>query len=234
MRKTEILERNIKRYEYLMFLFVILFSISVFALLRTAVNKRSFYMRNCAKFAWSTRVIPAVRGAILDKNGVLLAWTERYYDLYLKRGVNVEKIVPELQKKISDRIRIEKDMLLRKSLTAEEMAKVGKLDRELSEAIFIKTRFERNIVEYPELKGIIGNIPDTTVKGSGLEAYYDNVLRGKDGIFSVMLDRGKNPIRKTLIWMQEYSSGKNVRINLSLEDLRNGVMPLEIKNEKVF
>ncbi|HPO91617.1 MAG TPA: hypothetical protein PLJ44_10955 [Victivallales bacterium] len=233
MQKVKILKKHIVRYEYLAFLFAIFFSASFFALLNTAIHKRAFYMKNCAKFAWTTRVIPAARGAIADKNGVLLAWTERHYNLYLQKGANPERIIPELQKKISPKIKIEKDMLLKKNLTAEEILKIAKLDNELNSAIVIKTHFERSVVEYPELKLIVGVVPEAK-KGSGLEAYYDNELRGKDGIFSVMLDREKRPIWKTIIWRQEYIPGKNVKINLGFEDLRNGMIPEEIKNEKFF
>lgn len=224
------------RFELICLVLAMMFSLSAFALVRTAVHKRALYLKKCAKFAWTMHIVPSCRGSISDKDGILLAWSERYYDLYIKDTRNLEEILTQIEKrtKIKYAPVTEPSGLIKSSVPPAELKKIVSLPSDILAKLDIKIRFKRNYVEYEEVKKIIGTIPYENSLGSGIEAFYDSSLRGQDGIFVVMLDRNKRKLSKTLRWEQEYRSGENIKLSLSLEEIKNGKIPYELENIKNF
>ena len=55
---------------------------------------------------------------------------------------------------------------------------------------------------------------------SGCEKYFDKVLSGKPGKYTIMLDRNKNWIPGTFSQIAKAVSGSDVRLPYSVEEIR--------------
>jgi cell division protein FtsI/penicillin-binding protein 2 len=214
----------VQRFGIIELFFAAFFMLSTLGLLYFSVHKRAFYLTACSKIAWEIKTIPAARGAILDKNGTALAWTERYYDLQFPKTTNPisrNKIISEIQSVLNCKIEKDKD-IIKTNLTLSEIKKLEKIIRNSRGTLKIKTRFERQTVDYPEIKKILGTIPqkkNTEEEEVSLEFKYDKDLRGQDGIFKVMLDKNRQSLLGALEWIQKHKKGKNIRLEFSLQEL---------------
>ncbi len=211
------------RFEIITMISSLCFVIAVFAMLRTSMSKRDFYIEECSKIAWTNMSICAGRGTIIDKNGVPLAWTERNYDLRLNeyQASNSERLLKIIESETGMRIsRDETDPeIIKRNLSPEEIIKVEQLPPNLRAEISIHTRFKRIIVDYPEVRKFIGEIPSEKSPGSGIESAFDARLRGRDGLFRVMLDRNREWIPRTFEWLAPYEKGKDLQLEVSMEEI---------------
>ncbi len=165
-----------------------LFTVLLFRLAYVSLVKMSEY-QTLALSQW-TRDVPneAVRGDILDRNGVVLATTQTTYDLYSRNnmiensqktalsltnyiGVEYEELVAKLSKNTSE-------VLLLSGLSAEEMQKLQ--DSEI-EGLYFGVSFER-VYPYGDLLcQTLGYVGSDGSGLAGLELLYDEYLSGTDG-----------------------------------------------------
>lgn len=227
-------DKIFNRFEIVVLLFSLCFVIAMFAMLKTCYVKRNFYLEECSKVAWISKTIPAGRGAIMDKNKIPLAWTERHYDLHVTEPLE-ESDMKQLISRIEDETGLEisrdksTDQIIKLNLSPKELLNIKRLSPKLREKISVKTRLKRNSVDYPEIKMLIGTAPDERSGASGLEAIHDKSLRGQDGIFRVMLDRRREWIPRSFEWIMNYKKGNDIHLDCSLEDIRLKAEALDSK-----
>ncbi len=223
MRTEHSIDRILLRHDFICMIFALCFVVSVFALIRTGLSRREHYLGECARVAWITRSVAAGRGAILDSDGLPLAWTERRYDLFFAGGGKSPDLLPLLASQAGISLpsgSLDGENLLRRNLTPDELLGIEKLQASMKGLLAVRPRFERNVVDYPEIRRLVGRMPDDLEAGSGLEAAFDSRLRGREGVFTVMLDRNRQWIPSTFKWLREYSGGEDVKLDVPLEKLR--------------
>ena len=169
------------------------------------------------------------RSRILDKNDVVLAWSEKYYDLYYndltgspKRAslihARIKLSFPNVQKPSPDSLQ----SVLIHSLTPKEILALEK-SVYLFQELQIAPRIERKVVDYPKIQSYIGQVK--LVKGrlvgiSGLEKIHDETLSGTPGRYRIMLDRNKNWIKNSGKSIKLATPGKDIKLHLTLEEIR--------------
>lgn len=187
----------------------------------------------CEKLARRKGVIQAPRGRILDRNGVVLAWSERRYDLIVDKQFLRNSQVSEKLKRIKDKIESEgwatkRDMIFEdattvqiRNLSPEAMDYIREVAG-ISKAFKISPRLERKTVDYPEVRKLIGQ----TIQGkggmrgiSGMEEEWDIELSGMPGEYSVMLDRFGKIIEGTFKIEKPVTAGTDVNLELSLSEI---------------
>jgi cell division protein FtsI/penicillin-binding protein 2 len=229
-----------KRFELITLFFAFCFFIAIVNLLRYSVQKRSFFLEKCSETAWITKVVPAVRGTILDKNGIPLAWSEKIHDLKLGKAISSAlrlEITREIESNLNCEIRSQNE-IIRKNISPGEMLILKNLLQKNNGALEIITRTERRTVDYFEIKELFGKIPDIKkINGKknlfshspGLEEIHDAVLRGSDGVFKVMLNRNRQQIPETFETIKPYQKGADVKLKSSIEELIKGGSVREAK-----
>ena len=169
------------------------------------------------------------RSRILDKNDVVLAWSEKYYDLHYnnltgspKRAsmiyARIKLSFPNAQKPSSDSLQ----SIIIHSLQPKEILA---LERSvyLFQELQITPRIERKVVNYPKIQNYIGQVK--LVKGhlvgiSGLEKIHNKTLSGTPGRYRIMLDRNKNWIKNSGKSIKLATPGKDIKLHLTLEEIR--------------
>jgi cell division protein FtsI/penicillin-binding protein 2 len=228
MRIEHSIDRILLRHDFICMIFALCFVVSVFALIRTGLSRREHYLGECSRVAWITRSVAAGRGAILDSDGLPLAWIERRYDLFLSGGENSLDLLPLLARETGISLppgSLDGENLLKRNLTPDELLGIEELQASMRGLLVVRPRFERNVVDYPEIRRLVGRMPDDLEAGSGLEVAFDSRLRGREGVFTVMLDRNRQWIPSTFKWLREYSGGEDVKLDVPLEKLREFGIP---------
>lgn len=171
------------------------------------------------------------RGKIIDKNGVILAWSEKYFDLYYNNLTDsperialiyqtVKTVLPKAACPVPD----EMQSLMLRSLQPLQVSNLEKLIY-LYQELQITPRLERKVVDYPRVRALIGQVKfakGRLVGFSGLEKEYDAILSGSPGKFQIMLDRNKNWIKDSDQFIKRAVPGNDVKLDLSLEEIRKG------------
>lgn len=194
-----------------------------------SVSARGKYLDMGDKLAWKEGTIPACRGRILDKDGKILAWTEKYFDLFMggAKKMSIER-ENEILSSLSELVEIEprkvdeETILLKKNLSPEEIIMLDVFMNKFPE-LKILPRDERRCIDYSRVRSLVGHvtIEDGRIDGaSGLEHKYDKILSGREGSYVVMLDKQGNWIRGTWKIVCKPQSGKDVVLEKSVEELK--------------
>ena len=194
-----------------------------------AVIARKKYIKLGNKIASRELKYYPIRSKILDKNGVVLAWTEKYYDLYFiditgcparKNEIckKTKKLLPSVTAPEGDELHY----VMFRGLQPKQILLLEELIRSFTE-LQIRPRTERKVVNYPKVKVHIGEvkyISGRLVGVSGIEKLHDEILSGTPGKFNVMLDRHKNWIKQSVRKVNLSKRGEDIRIKLSIEEIR--------------
>ncbi len=154
--------------------------------------------------------IPAVRGRILDASGVVLAWSERRFDLLVSPDFNDDAALTALLPPGPER----STGVWRRSLSGEELLLLESWVKERRQ-LRIVSRLERIVINSPRWRGRIGGcvVNNGVLEGiSGLELEYDKLLRGTPGVFQVMLDPHRRWIESSWTLLSPPVNGKDVRL----------------------
>ncbi len=191
------------------------------------VYARGTYLELGSRLAWREGVYYAPRGRILDKDGKVLAWSERYFDVFLDSEPALpsrrELLYGELKKILGDYSLTWQDnrFLLVKGVAPSKIFDLDKLGNLFPE-LKIESRVERRCVDYPKVKRFIGNtefIDGRLVGCEGLELKFDQLLGGTDGMYLVMLDRNRDWVNGTWQLKKEAKPGEDIRLSCSLKDI---------------
>lgn len=186
-----------------------------------AAPGRDKYLAFGENMARRTVTIPAVRGRILDADGVVLAWSEHFYDL--ESAVSGSELADEeiaaLKKVIPDMA--PKGKKLRRNLTPGEVMGLEELIRS-GVRVKIVARNERIVIDSPAIRRRVGAVrmENGVMRGvSGWEKEFDRELCGTPGRISVMLDRENNWIRSSVKVLKPMTRGGDVRLKQTLREL---------------
>lgn len=198
------------------------------ALLFAVVLGRMHFLASSGGEAWRksasnissrTGKLSAIRGRIYDKNGKLLVWSERCYDLELVQLPATPERLAKLSAALLPGMQIglsgEKlanaslPMVIKYNLTAEELTAADELAEQYSE-LDVSLRWERrSAVSLPAI-GEVMQLDGMEYGISGLEKKFDDTLRGTPGTFSVMLDRHGRWVNSTFRILTAPCNGKDV------------------------
>ena len=186
-----------------------------------AIPGRDKYIAVGENMARRTVTIPAVRGRILDADGIVLAWSEHFYDLESaapgsaldgEELAALKKVIPDLKPN---------GKLLRRNLTPGEVMGLEELIRS-GVRVKIVARNERIVIDSPEIRrrvGVVRREPGIMRGASGWEKEFDRELAGSPGRISVMLDRERNWIRSSVKVLEPMVKGRDVRLKQPLREL---------------
>ena len=194
-----------------------------------AVIAKSKYIKLGNKLAQRELSYYPVRAKILDKNGIVLAWSEKYYDLYYNNLTDsprraeliykrVKKLLPKARKPHAETVQ---SIMFRALQPKQILALENSIY--LFQELQIAPRTERKVVNYPNIQSQIGQvrfIGGRLVGLNGIEKLYNKVLNGTPGKYRIMLDRNKNWIKNSGQSIRMAVPGKNVRLKLTLEEIR--------------
>ena len=191
---------------------------------------RTKYIDAGYKLAMRQGYYSAGRGRILDKNGIPLAWSERFFDLFLLKPPEL----PKFQKMLDTKLRhIFKDIkpcasalpfsVIYYNIPPDEIPRLERIIHEFPDLKIIP-RTERVVVDHPEVKKLIGKVEmrDGLLYGiNGIELQFDQTLTGQLGTYTVMLDRHKNFINGTWHLVKKAKPGEDITLQSSCAELKN-------------
>ena len=186
----------------------------------------------------------AARGAITDRNGVVLARDTTVYDLYLRipapPGSNLQETVQTVQaitggKDVETQLAAfcsavsAGEMLVMESLSSDQMTAIYRAGLVQSGAVRLAARGVRTWPEgtlLPHALGFTGPITaeqwpaaqekglamDSIVGQSGLEAAYDDLLRGQDG--QLLINTGLDGAVRTTVQQSSPTPGATLVLTL--------------------
>ena len=220
------------RSRTVLFLLILWAGLASAILFHYSVSARGKYLDMGDKLAWKEGTIPAPRGRIFDKDGKALAWTEKYFDLFLisAKNMNIQReneILSELAGLlISEPRKIDEEtVLLKKNLSPEEIVLLDMMVSKYPE-LKIMPRNERRYIDYSRVRTILGNVrlEDGRMSGnSGLEHKYDKALSGSEGFYVVMLDKQGNWVRGTWKLLRKPRPGNDLILEKSVEELKKEI-----------
>ena len=213
-----------KRITALVVIVGVLFFLLVFRLFFIQVINSS-HLQNLAEDQW-TRSLPifAQRGTILDTNGISLAESESTYNLYSRaREIKNPSLTAEtlsgildikyssLINKVSDRTSSE--ILL---ATNVENEKAIKITQKNLEGIYLTENCKRHYPFNNLLTQVLGFTTSDNQGQAGLELYFDDDLKGKNGFMLVQSDLTGVTLENTLDTYIPATQGKTLKLTIDV------------------
>lgn len=203
-----------------MFVFFAVWSIIVmFRVFWIAGPRREYFIAEGEKIARIEGALPALRGRILDRRGIPLAWSERYYDLAATSSADaaavtetraaLREVLPRLAADAAPPVWF-------RGLSPSELLALEPIVRSGAVPVTIRMREERIAVNSPALRDRLGRCElrgGMLIGVSGLEREYDRQLAGTPGRFSVMLDRWRRWIPASWKLLRPAVPGGDVTAN---------------------
>lgn len=191
-----------------------------------AVATRGESLAESRKIAWREAEIPALRGRILDRNGIPAAWSELHHNLILESLPESRRRRNALQRFLQRDFpavklphSLKEPLVLKADLAPDEIVRYSKRVKNLPEVRIVPVIL-RMTVANPEARRMIGatawNEAGELVGVSGLEKEHDMTLSGRSGRMRVMLDRYGNWCYDTLRVLEQPENGRDVNASFEL------------------
>lgn len=226
----------LQRRSHWLFAAVVLWvAVLVARLAMVMVVQRSAHLARLETSAWRVGTVPALRGRVLDRDGVPLAWSVRSFRLTYRVPTSSPLITAEAQVLAPalglDRAALLRQVLpqagntvvLRDQLPPADIARlrglVGALDDCQLQSSFARTTA-------PGASPYLAQLGRTRVFGqrevglSGWELEFDAKLRGQDGKYRVMVDKYDHWIPETWEELRPPSPGYDAYVTVG-----TGLMP---------
>ncbi len=187
-----------------------LFIWAVIALCRAAYlagPARAGYMQQADILAGREGVIPAIRGRLLDRNKVPIAWDEAHLELLAAEGWS-RGCEQEISTILRRPVEVDDSRIIARRLSPEEAVKLEELER-AGFPVRIRYRRERIVAVSAARRDFVMQ----------LEAEYENILRGKDGCYRILLDRYQTEIPESWQLLKAPENGQDVVLDISLEEI---------------
>ena len=194
--------------------FLVLFSVwavvIVARLFQVMVVERGRHVSDMDRSSWRHGMVPGIRGRILDADGVPLAWSERRFALLWTRPADPQEAARQwaalheampLEPRWSLRTavaRAAEEVRLIDAVTPEQFARLGDVCTR-HPAFRLEAYFVRQTYPAAALRRELGAVTRRNgmeIGVSGLERVHDSLLRGRPGMYRVMV----NPLRA---WVPE-------------------------------
>lgn len=183
-----------------LFFFYLIISLLILALVGRLVYIQVVWSDELSEMAKAQQnkniPIPAERGAILDRNGDKLAFSVKTYSVWAQASEITKP--SETANLIAETLEITPEPIIEKLLNAQStfvkvVSNITKSEEELLKSKGIRgisiTEDTKRLYPYNSLAShIIGNVNVDGDGFTGLELYYNNVLKGEPGLFHVTTD----------------------------------------------
>jgi cell division protein FtsI/penicillin-binding protein 2 len=190
---------------------------------------RTKYLNAGHKLAMRQGYYSAGRGRILDKNGLPLAWSERFFDLFLFKPPAQPRFKKMLDNKLHHILpnikpcsTVSSFSVIYYDIPPNKIPQLEQIIHEFPDLKIIP-RTERVVVDHPEIKKLIGKVEmrDGLLCGiSGIELQFNQTLSGQMGSYTVMLDRHKNFINGTWHLIKKAVPGDDITLQSSCAELK--------------
>lgn len=215
----------IKRLSALVML-IIFFAVTViFRLFYLQVLNDEFFIQKGLTQWLRDLPLTATRGSITDRNGVVLASSYTTYDVYVRpadttdfEGVaktlssTLNEDYDEIYKKITSQnlseIKIKSDI---------EKSVVEQILKNFKDGIFFTTNTERNYAYNEMLCQVLGFVGSDNTGQSGLEAFYNEYLKGIDGVSLVEADLRGDKLDDAITYYENSISGLNLTLTIDFK-----------------
>lgn len=168
--------------------------------------------------------IRAMRGRILSADGDLLAYTQRITALHIRSNISsnqLNSLVEILEKEMGiSRRKVlvklanagqEESVVIADNLNADFITRFSKYFTRNS-AVFLKMNFKRVYNSKSRKIGAVESIDGQLIGISGFEKKYDQLLKGQDLIYEVMVDRQNRVIEKTYTEVSKMTPGRDIHL----------------------
>lgn len=213
-----------KRNKLFFILVFLLLAVAVARMLQLAGSGGNTYRQEGSRLSSRTGELPAIRGRIFDRSDQLLAWSERCYDLVIKKPCAAPRQAHLLQQELKDFFNYTLDTAdtvfprtIKYNLTAAELEKADQLAEKFPE-LDVELRWERRHKYFTPSLGEVHQTDNCEVGISGWEKTFDHILRGKPGKFTVMLDRHGRWVNSTFRITAAAVNGEDLFLSEELED----------------
>ncbi|MCS7165377.1 MAG: penicillin-binding protein 2 [Candidatus Calescibacterium sp.] len=225
-----------KKRAFLVYLSSILFcTLILYALIDIHIIKHDFYEKKFKEQSIGRIEIPSYRGRILDRNGIVLAYSLPSYSIAIRPNQIEMNRIPEIYSFLTEN---SIDIGTQK----EFVDLVVKLREDNVPFYFIKRKFSNTIGKFSKInsfkgieiireptgkryynfecmKDIIG-IVDIDEKGiEGIELYleqYESTIKGTNGYYELMFDALGNPNYNRVISYRPPIDGKDVKLSIDV------------------
>ena len=232
--------RRGRRETVVLILFVLWAVVLVTRLAQVMILQRPAVLQKMSRESWIQGVIPPLRGRLLDRNGIPLAWSTRHFALRWDVPADLDQLRKDWQviRQHSPALDSDWDVPrliahagsttdLAKDLGAERILHVEPLCERVP-GLTIGSYFVRHYHRNPHVRKRLGKV--RTVKGiqvgiSGDERRHDTLLRGCPGVYRVMVDPDGNWLNHTWKKVRDLRAGYDVYLPLALQPSRREARP---------
>lgn len=203
------------------------------------VIAREKYMKLGNKLARRELSYYPERGRILDENGIVLAWSQKYYDLHFNNLIDSPTRTEQIYKRVAEIVPEARQpkpgnmhSLMLRAIKPEQLLALEQLIY-LYQELQVSPRIERKVVDYPEVQAKIGKVKYVSGRLIGISGYekkFNRLLSGTPGKFKVMLDRNKNWIKNSGKSIKMATPSKDLVLPYSLEEIRKQNKFLDLKS----
>ncbi len=217
-----------KTNKFFIFFFVVWTSVILLRLYQITAVDSDYFLNYFQGKTWKTGTIPALRGRLLDRNGLPIAWSVRKFSLYYNVADGKDTVDGDLQKlnqliqvnpSLADNVAVNTRVLLKSNLTPAELLKLEPFINDHPQ-FFVKSYFEREkFNNRVDVRRIIGRTllqENSEIGASGLERQFNDRLVGKDGKYRVMIDKNNEWILETWEEIQPPVPGFDVYLAISI------------------
>ena len=200
-------------------------------LAQVTLTGRDEVLARAAATAWRTGSLPALRGRLVDQQGLPLAWSERQFALEYGKAATAEGVWEDLYA-LQDRLGLNAGQLrikvayapaptviIKPQLTAAEVIRLQPLLTPGSPFRVISRFIRRQADLEPQVARQLGECRQFGPRQlgvSGWEAAYNRQLLGAEGRYRVMVDRDGRWIPETWQELQAPLAGRDVYLPLRL------------------
>lgn len=214
-------------------LLVIVLSIWAFvacaAFFRIVVVDRENLVATSEALALYEGKLPPPRGNLVSKDGIILAWNERSFDLTASQQPEADtmQMLQDIFPENSIQLTPQSDgsFVLVRNLSPELLLQCGELIRN-NHILEITPQVKRKVYPDARVAQYVGTLSVTPVEcpvgQDGWEKEFNHQLAGEYGIFSVYIDNNGNWIEGSWALLQETRPGSNVTLPWTLEEICAG------------
>ena len=201
-----------------------IFLLIIFRVLFVCVFNSKFLQIKAQEQWTRTLFLKANRGKILDVNGAVLAENLTSYDVFI-RAREIENPV-EVAKYLSEKLKLdfEKTYLKVKDVFVSEVLLKLQVDENTAldiinknyDGVYITENISRYYPYGKSLSQVLGFLTADSVGQSGVENYYNKILKGVDGKYLTQSDVRGLTIDDSLKYYIEGVDGLNLQLNIDI------------------
>lgn len=222
---------NLRRFTFLVIIFLIGFVVLIAKLVALQINNHDYFEKRTVELTEKVEIKKPLRGEIVDRNNNLLASSIQLFRLYLDKSMVDEKYYDSVLSYLSPFTKQSKEYYLQKILTSK--SKIVYLEDSISAEDYLKLRdtffvkrvscfgFEEYHKRIYPKEGIAAHILGYVRKDSdgidGVEKTYNDYLKGTEGIIYYRKDASGRIQGRIKDKGFDAKDGYNIQLTVDLE-----------------